>query len=128
MTLIAKYIILLFAVFLIGVGLLMCFKPIKARAYLRQAASTNLINYLEITIRLIPATALVLYAEHAKAPNLFTYLGGFMIITSLVLYLVPRRLHHSYALLCADWLNPSRIRALSPLSIVFGAGLLYAVL
>ena len=128
MTIIARYIVLLFGSFLIGVGLLMLIKPGKAREYLRKAGSTNLINYTEITIRMIPAAGLVLYAEYSKFPEIFKYLGWFMILTSLVLYFVPRRLHQRYALKCADILTPVLIKIISPFSIFFGSAVIYAVL
>lgn len=102
MTLIAKYLVILFGVFLIGVGLLMLLSPAKAREYLRKVGSTNLINYSEITIRMISAAGLIIYSELSKYPEVFKLLGWFMIVTSLVLYFVPRRVHHEYALWCAN--------------------------
>ncbi len=127
MTIIAKCIVILFGIFLIGVGLLMLLKPEKAREYLKKAGSTNLINYTEITVRMIPAAALILYSEFSKFPEIFKYFGWFMIGTSVVLYFVPRRLHHKYALLCADLLNPNLIRIISPFSVLFGMAMIYSV-
>ena len=49
--------------------MLMLFKPKRARATLRKAGSTNFINYAEITIRMIPATALIIYAD-CKSSNI----------------------------------------------------------
>ena len=126
MIILSRYIVILFGIFLIGVGVLMLLKPTKAREYLRKAGSTNLINYKEITIRLIPAAALVLYAEHSKFPDIFTYLGWFMIVTSLVLYVVPRKLHHNYALRSAEILTPGLIRVVSPFSLLFGCAVIYS--
>ena len=128
MTIIAKCIVILFGIFLIGVGLLMLLKPEKAREYLKKAGSTNLINYTEITVRMIPAAALILYSEFSKFPEIFKYFGWFMIGTSEVLYFVPRRLHHKYALLCADLLNPTLIRIISPFSVLFGMAMIYSVM
>ena len=128
MIIIAKCIVILFGVFLFGAGLLMLFNPTRARAYLRKAGSTNLINYAEITIRMIPAAGLVLYAEYSKSPEIFSVLGWFMIATSLILYLVPRRIHHAYALRSADILTPTYFRLVSPFSMLFGAAILYSVL
>ena len=128
MTITAKYIIILFGIFLIGVGLLMLLKPTKARAYLRMAGSTKLINYTEITIRMIPAAGLVVYSEFSKFPEILKYLAWFMILTSLVLYFVPRKIHHRYALMCADIFIAKRIRVTSPFSIFFGIGIIYSVL
>ncbi|MHA7059592.1 hypothetical protein ACWGOQ_0020365 [Aquimarina sp. M1] len=128
MIIIAKYIVILFGIFLIGVGLIMLLKPTKARAYLRKAGSTNFINYTEITLRMVPAVASVLYSEYSKFPEILKYLGWFMIITSLVLYFVPRKIHHRYALMCANILGPKLIRASSPFSVLFGLGIIYSVL
>ena len=125
---VSKYIVILFGIFLIGVGLLMLIRPKKARGYLRKAGSTNFINYAEITIRIIPATGLVLYSELSKQPEIFRVLGWFMIATSLVLYFVPRRIHHKYALWCAEILTPVYIRITSPFSIFFGCAIIYLVL
>lgn len=128
MILIAKYCVLLFGVFLIGVGVLMLFRPSKAREYLKKAGSTNVINYTEITIRMIPAAALVIYSEFTRYPEIFSLLGWFMIATSLVLYFVPRRIHHQYALWCAGILTPNFIRLISPFSVLFGGAIIYSVL
>jgi hypothetical protein len=127
MILIAKYIVILFGMFLIGVGLFMLISPARARKYLRKAGSTNLINYAEITIRMIPAAALVISAEVSRFPEIFRLLGWFMITTSIVLYFVPRRIHHNYALRCADILTPTFIRVISPFSMLFGSAIIYSV-
>lgn len=126
--LLAKYIVILFGVFLISVGLIMLSSPTKTRKYLRKAGSTNLINYAEITIRMIPAAGLVIYSELSKYPEIFQFLGWFMIATSLVLYFVPRSIHHKYALWCADILKPNYIRLISPFSLLFGCVIIYSVL
>lgn len=128
MTIIAKYIVILFGIFLIGAGILMLFNPAKAREFLRKAGSTNFINYAEITIRMIPAAGLVIYAEFSKYPEIFRVLGWFMIATSLILYFVPRKIHHRYALWWADILTPGYIRLISPFSILFGSAIIYPVL
>jgi uncharacterized membrane protein YfcA len=128
MILIAKFIVIIFGIFLICVGLLMLLKPKIAREYLRKAGSTNLINYSEITIRMIPAAGLILYSEFTKYPEILKLLGWFMVVTSLILYFVPRRIHHKYALGCADLLTPKYIRLISPFSILFGCAIICSVL
>ncbi|RZS90635.1 hypothetical protein [Aquimarina brevivitae] len=128
MKIIAQYCVILFGLFLISVGILMLVNPSKARYYLRKAASTAFINYAEITIRMLPAGALIISAEIAKYPIVFQVLGWFMLATSLVLYTVPRKMHHQYALKSADILKPLWVRVLSPIPILFGVFLGYAVL
>jgi len=125
---IAKWTVISFGIFLIFVGFLMLFAPNNARRILRRAGSTNLINYVEITIRMIPATGLILYSDLSKFPEVFKIVGWFMLITSLVLYVVPRRIHHSYSLKSADIIKPIYFQLISPFSFLFGATLIYAVI
>ncbi len=124
---IARWVLLFFGLFLVAVGLYMIFAPRKVRAVIGKAASTPMIHYGELTIRLIPAAALVLYGDQTSYAMIFKALGWFMIATSMVLYFVPRRLHHQYALWCTSILNPIYVRMLSPLSMAFGAAVIYAV-
>src|SRR5690606_26720965 len=110
----AKWIIILFGVFIIFVGLLMLFAPKKARAILRKAGSNNFINYAEITLRLIPAIAMILYADFSKLPLAFKIFGGIMVLTSLILYLIPRKTHHSFSMKSADLLKPIYFQLIAP--------------
>jgi uncharacterized membrane protein YfcA len=125
---IAKCTIILFGIFFISVGFLMLLAPEKARNTLRKAGSTNFINYAEITIRMIPATGLILYADLSKFPESFKIFGWFMLATSLVLYFVPRQWHHTYSLQCAEVLKPLYVRLISPFAFLFGALFMYSVL
>lgn len=127
MILFAKSLVIVFGIFLICSGLIMLFAPEKARRILRKAGSTNFINYAEITIRLIPAAGLILASDYSKYPAFFKILGWFMLITSLVLYFVPRRIHHGYSLKCAEIIKPLYFQMISPFSFLFGAALIYAV-
>ena len=122
-----KYIVVLFGVFFIVSGLIMLFKPSIARATLRKAGSTNLINYTEITLRIIPAIGLILAAPVSKYPNFLLVFGWFMLGTSLVLYFVPRRLHHHFSTKAADVLQPIYFQFISPFSILIGLFLIVGI-
>jgi hypothetical protein len=124
----AKYTVILFGMFIIFVAFLMLFYPDKARGALRKAASTNFINYTEITLRMIPAIGMIIYSDFTKFPVVFKLYGWFMLGTSLVLYIVPRKLHHRFALMSAEILKPLFIRLLSPLAFLIGSAIIYAVL
>lgn len=127
MEFVSKWMVILFGLFFIAVGFLMLFAPERARAILRKAGSTSFINYAEITIRMIPAIGLIIYADYSKFPEVFKLFGWFMLATSLVLYFVPRKWHHNYALRSADMLKPGYIRWLSLASLVFGGVIIYSV-
>jgi len=122
---ISKWIITIFGVFIIFTGFIMLFKPKKARMILRKFGSTNFINYAEITIRLIVSISLILYSDLCKFPETFKILGWFMLITSLILYSVPRKLHHKFSMKSADILKPIYFRIISPFAFLFGGLIVY---
>jgi hypothetical protein len=124
---VAKYTVVLFGIFFILTGLLMLIDPQRARAILRKAGSTDLINYAEITIRLIPAAALIMAAGQSRYPAIFSLFGWFMLITSLVLYFVPRQLHHNFSLKAAGILKPVYFRLISPLAAAIGVFIIYCI-
>lgn len=127
MILTAQLTVILFGVFIISIGILMLFNPEKALATLRKAGSTNFINYAEITFRLIPAIALVIYAPYSRYPEILKLFGWFMIATSIVLYFVPKRFHHAYSVKWASILSPFQVRLIAPLAFIFGASIIYSV-
>jgi len=127
MVTIAKWTVILFGLFIIYVGFLMLFAPKKARETLRKAGSTNFINYGEITLRMIPAIGLIIYADYSKYPDVFKIFGWFMLGTSIILYFVPRRLHHRYSLKSADILKPLYFQLISPFAFIFGSAIIYCV-
>jgi protein-S-isoprenylcysteine O-methyltransferase Ste14 len=122
---IAQWIVLFFGVFIVFIGCIMLIYPEKARRILRKAGSTNFINYAEITIRLIPAIALVVCSEFSKFPAAFKVFGGIMLITSLVLYFVPRKIHHQFSVKSAAILTPLYVRLISPLAFLLGGLIIY---
>ena len=124
---IAKWTIILFGIFFILVGLIMLLNPQKARQILRKAGSTNFINYAEITLRIIPAAALILSAENSKYPDIFKIFGWFMLITSFVLYFVPRQLHHKFSMKASDILKPFYFQLISPFAFIIGILIIYCV-
>ena len=124
---IGKYIVLFFGFFFIAVGLLMLLNPSAARATLRKAGSTNLINYTEITLRMIPAIGLILAAPLSKYPLIIQVFGWFMLGTSLVLYFVPRTLHHKFSNACADGLQPQYFLLIAPFAMGIGVFLVFGV-
>jgi uncharacterized membrane protein YfcA len=127
MILAAKWTIILFGIFFICVGLLMLFQPKRVRQILRKAGSTNFINYAEITLRMIPTIGLILSADISKFPYFFKIFGWFMLVTSFVLYFVPRSLHHKFSMKSADILTPLYFQLTSPFAIGIGILIIYSV-
>lgn len=128
MTTIARGTVILFGLFIICVGFLMLFAPQEARKTLKAAASTNFINYAEIILRMVPATGLIVYAGSSRYPVALQLFGWTMLATSVVLLFIPRRLHHAYALQCAEVLQPAYIRLLAPIAFLLGSAIVYCAL
>ena len=127
MILIAKYLVILFGFFFIFIGFLMLFKPKIARETLRKAGSTNFINYAEITIRMIPAISLIVCADISKYPEIFKIFGWFMLVTSLVLFFVPKHLHYNFSNKAADKLKPMYFQFISPFSFMIGTFIIFSI-
>jgi uncharacterized membrane protein YfcA len=125
---IAKWTTIIFGLFFIGVGLLMLIKPKKANLILRKAGSTNFINYAEITIRIIPALGLIISANNSKYPDILEIFGWLMLLTSLVLYVVPRQFHHKFAVKAANILKPLYFQLISPFAFIIGTLIIYSVI
>lgn len=124
----AKWTVIAFGIFIILVGFLMLFRPKKVIQILRKMASTNLINYTEITLRLIPASAMIICADFAKYPNVFKFYGWIMLITTLVLFFIPRTIHHNFSLKIADNFKPFYFQLISPFSFFIGTFLIYTLI
>ncbi|MFQ5564320.1 MAG: hypothetical protein ACE5FO_12215 [Parvularculaceae bacterium] len=123
---VGQLLVILFGLWLIVVGVLMAAKPQTALRCLGKAASTNVINYAELTLRLIAGLALALYAEFSRFPEIFRIVGWFVVATSGILYFVPRPWHARYAVWWAENLTASIVRLLAPVSIAGGVFLIYA--
>ena len=122
---VAKGIVVLFGIVFLFTGGVMLIKPTLFRSWIAKAGSTPLINYGEITIRLIPAIAMVYVAPETKSPLFFQLFGWIMIVTSLILYVTPRKNHQQLSIGFAEKLKPIYLQCIAPLAFVIGMGLIY---
>ena len=125
---VAKWTTIIFGLFFILAGVIMLLNPKKAREILRKAGGTNFINYAEITLRIIPASALILAADISKYPEIFKIFGWFMLCTSFLLYFIPRRLHHKFSNKAADILKPIYFQLISVFAWIIGILIIYSFL
>ena len=127
MTTAAQWLVILSGGWLIAVGALMFASPQTALGYLSKAASTNLINYLEISLRMISGLALVMCADSSEFPAVFLFSGLFVVATSAVLFCVPRKWHARYAVWWSKKPTAPYVRLTSPFALAAGVLLIYAV-
>jgi hypothetical protein len=76
---------------------------------------------------MIPAIGLILSSEISKYPLIFTIVGWFILVTSLVLYFVPRHLHHKLSIKFSDILKPFFFQLISPFAFGIGILIIYCV-
>jgi hypothetical protein len=122
---VAKGIVVLFGIVFLFAGGVMLIKPTLFRSWIAKAGSTSLINYGEITIRLIPAIAMVYVAPETKLPLFFQLFEWIMIATSLILYVTPRKIHQQLSIGFAEKLKPIYLQCIAPLAFLIGMGLIY---
>lgn len=125
MQIIALLIIGAASVWLVGVGVLMAFRPRRFLYYLGQTASNRRINNIEQGLRLVAGVALVVHADSSKLPILFLIGGWFIVSSSVILLVIPLRWHAGYAVWWAERMRPVLVRAIAPASVGFGVGLFY---
>ncbi len=124
----AKWIIIVFGIYLVAAGVLMLISASKAKEIIQKAGSTNFINYAEISLRMLPAAALIYYAGFSRYPQAFYLFGWLMLSTSLILFFVPRKLHHQYTLWSSNLIKPAMFLVIGPVSIWAGAMFIYGVM
>jgi hypothetical protein len=127
MTIIAYLLLVLSALWLIGVSIFILFCPATALCYLAKFASTNLINVSELVLRMIAGFAFLQYAVSSRFPSAFVIIGWFPVATSGLLLLTPRRWHAAYAVYWSRTLTPTMARAGALFSFLAGILLLGAI-
>ena len=128
MEILYRIIVTIFGLWLTWVSVLILFYPQKALKSLRKFASTNLINYSELSLRLIVGLGMIGLAQYTVYQNGFKITGRFLAVTAIILMLIPRRWHHSYAIWWADNLKHWQIRLCAPFSLVLGQILIFLAL
>lgn len=124
---IARYGVIASGLWLILVAAWMLARPAACRAVLAKMGSTSLIHYGEHAVRALAGLCLIGAAAASKAPLILTVAGGFIVISSIVIALAPRRWHAAYAVWWADRLPLWTYRTLAPVSLIGGAALVWSV-
>lgn len=103
----------------------MAFAPQRAIRSLAAMGSTQAIHFGEHIPRALVGIALVLRAGEAKAPLLFEIGGWFLLASSIVIMIAPRRWHSGYSAWWAARIPLWVFRALALPTLLLGGGLAY---
>lgn len=123
----ARWVIVAASLMLLFISILMVARPKLALHYLALMASTHLINYTELSLRLFWGVSMMHYAGVSRSPDFMKIFGIFLVVTSIVLLLLPRKWHAAYAVYWANTLSPLQVRLCAPISAIFGVFLIWAV-
>lgn len=90
-------IVVLCAIWLIGLAVVAFVKPNSVKNFFDKFASSAFTHFLEMFLRLLVGAAFVIYAPQMKFAFVFTAFGWLLIVTTAVLIFVPWRLHRKFA-------------------------------
>ncbi|MBU7579640.1 MAG: hypothetical protein KAF27_04110 [Porphyrobacter sp.] len=126
MQLAAWVVLLLAASWLVWIGGIMAFRPLRALELLGKTATSALINAIEQVPRLMAGGAMMVRAEVSRFPEFFWVAGLFIVASSAALLVIPLRWHNGYAVFWARRIPPVGVRMIAPISVLGGIGLIWA--
>ena len=106
----------------------MAFAPALAQRTLASMASTALVHFGEHAARALVGIALVIRADFSKAPLFFEWGGWFIIASSVLIMIAPKRWHRNYALWWAERIPLIAYRLFALPTMLFASWLAYAAL
>ena len=101
-------------------------RPALAERFLMSFASSARAHYVEMALRLLVGTSLVLLSPAMRPAGLFRIIGWAIVISSVALLLMPWRLHHRFG----RRVLPTLVRRMKLYALgvfAFGCLLLYGV-
>jgi hypothetical protein len=125
MVLVYKLIIVLFGLFIVWSGFMMFLKPETVKDTIAKAGSTYLINYAELTIRLIVGFCFTKIVSQYGI--VYELIGLFLMVTAVILMFVPIKLHNRFSVMASKRLKPIYLKFLAPVSITIGGLIIYGL-
>lgn len=126
MSLLSGVVVVTFALFLLGLAVMIYVRPRLAIRFLNAFASSARTHYLEQTLRMVVGVALISFSSEMWQPDLFQLFGWIIVLTTVGLLCIPWRWHHRFA----TWVVPPVIRYMKLYGIgvvALAAFLLYSV-
>lgn len=114
--------------FLIALSLLMIVRPRAALAGLSRMGSTPAIHFGELGLRAAAGAAIALAAPTSRWPEGLFWGGLFLVVSSAVLALAPRRWHAAYSAWWARRIPPASVPVFALGSLLAGGALVFAVI
>ena len=93
----ALIVVLLAALYLVGLGVVSLVAPDRAAKFLLGFAGSASLHYIELMIRIAVGGAFLLRAPYVSFSETFAIFGWILIITTTCLFAIPWRWHHRFA-------------------------------
>lgn len=93
----ASAIVVLAALYLLGLAATSFLAPFHAARFLNGFAGSARIHFLEMLVRFIVGCAFITYAPRMLYPSAFLLFGWVLVVTTVILLLLPWRWHHRFA-------------------------------
>ncbi|MEO5629470.1 MAG: hypothetical protein ABIQ62_06855 [Thermomonas sp.] len=122
----AMLFVYLFAIYLVGLGLLAWIVPAFATRFLLGFAASASSHYIELAARLAVGSALVLHAPRMLYASVFSMTGWIILVTTAALLLVPWHWHRRFASKAVPLALPY-LNLIGLASLLSGAAVLAAV-
>jgi hypothetical protein len=119
-------VVVLVAVYFLGLGVLSLVRPERVKAFLGGFAASAWSHFTEMAVRLVVGGALLVSWQRLAFPQVFWFAGWILVGTTAVLLCVPWRLHRRFA----SWSVARATRNMTLFAVgplVFGVFLLYAL-
>lgn len=127
LTTFAQWCVILAGLWLIGLGVWMLARPHQALGVLKRMGGSAAIHWGEMSVRILAGIALILASEAARHPVALTVIGAFLIVSTLVILIAPRRWHSAFSTWWAARIPAAAVRFIAPLSWAMGAALIWEV-
>lgn len=114
-------------VWLIGLGVFMLVRPRQALVALSRMGGSPSVHIGEMAMRILAGAAMVLAAAGSRYPLAVMVIGGFLIVSAVILLVLPRRWHAAYSTYWASRIPVPAVRLIAPLSWVMGGALIWVV-
>lgn len=122
----ALLVLVVTALYFIFLGVAALFKPALAQRFLLGFAENPAVHYLELSLRLMVALALLWRAPAMWYAQLFFGFAWIVLGTTLVMLLLPWRWHRAFARRTVPYAN-RYVRWIGAVSLVLGVFLLVAL-
>lgn len=124
----SQWLVVLAGVWLIALGVFMLIRPRQALAALGRMGGSPGVHFGEMAVRILAGTAMVFAAAASRFPVAVSVIGGFLVVSALVLLLLPRRWHAAYSTWWSHRIPVGAVRLIAPVSWAMGAALIWTVI